>query len=202
MNLTAEKIQNLSNAKALRRAREFKGLTRKELALLLEVTPKAIEKYENGRYLISENQLLRILEVLEISKERFKKIKKGKGLNKRERVKKVNVNSDRRSYQKIITKECQVLKSLRRMKGLSQYKASELCGYPNASIGHIENGRIELTKERIVHILKSYEYDYSKFEECISKEVQRDDIVDSCIKKIKELDDEKLGLVKGILGSL
>ena len=54
MKRTAKEIQNESNIKALKRARVALALSRKELAQRLDVTPKAIEKYENGRDILSE----------------------------------------------------------------------------------------------------------------------------------------------------
>ena len=91
---------------------------------------------------------------------------------------------------------------MRRLKKLSQDKASNFCGYPRATIGHIENGRIELSNERIKHIVESYGYKYSEFEENLNKDEMRDTIVDSCLQKIEKLDDSKLEIVKNLLGSL
>ena len=199
---TQKNIINLSNAKALRRAREILKLTRSELAERLNLSSKAIEKYENGRAILDDEKVNRILIALNLSKDEFRKIKRGKkaGLVKRE--KRVTSNRDRRSYQKMITKECRVLKSLRRSKGITQDDASYLCGYSRPTIGHIENGRIELSKERIAHILECYGYKYTVFEANLNKEAQRDEVVDRCINKIQLLDDTKLEIVKNLLGSL
>ena len=91
---------------------------------------------------------------------------------------------------------------MRRIKNISQDKASSLCGYSRASIGHIENGRIELDKNRIKHIVESYGYLYSDFENNLKKEELRDTVMDYCIEKIGKLDDSKLEIVKNLLGSL
>ncbi|MEC7277660.1 MAG: helix-turn-helix transcriptional regulator [Bdellovibrionota bacterium] len=69
MKRTAKEIQNESNIKALKRARVALALSRKELAQRLDVTPKAIEKYENGRDILSEARLQKILSALEITQE-------------------------------------------------------------------------------------------------------------------------------------
>ena len=45
---------NLSHAKALRRSREQLKVTRIELARRLNLSPKAVEKYESGRAIIDE----------------------------------------------------------------------------------------------------------------------------------------------------
>lgn len=199
---TQKNIMNLSNAKALRRAREILKVTRSELARRVNLSPKAIEKYENGRAIIDDEKIDKILNALDLRKEEFRKIKRGKKAGLIKRKKNVITNNDRRSYQRNITKECRVLKSLRKTKGITQDNASYLCGYSRPTIGHIENGRIELSKNRIEHILKCYGFKYSDFESNLGKEAQRDEIVDSCINKIHLLDDTKLEIVKNLLGSL
>ncbi len=203
MSKTAKEIQNNANCKALRRARELKKLSRKELASRLKISVSAVEKYEKGVDFLSEARLEKIIKALEISKEQFIRVKRGKGLNSLAyRKKRVLNNSDRRSYQKNISKECSVLRSMRKQKELSQYAAGHLCGYARAAIGHIENGRIELSKERIEHIISSYGYQYKDFEDNMNKEELRDQVIDSCFRKIKQLDDTKLVIVKNLLGSL
>lgn len=191
-----------SNAKALRKARTTKGLSRKELAKKLNVTDKAIEKIENARDNLSEPRLLKILEALGISFEEFFKIKRGKSIQSKPRLKNVITNSDRRSYKKIITKEVRALKALRVLKKLSQDQASCVCGYSRPTIGHIENGRITINRERIFHIVKSYGLRIENFEKYLKQEVMRNEIIDQCKSKILDLSDEKLGLVKGIIDSM
>jgi transcriptional regulator with XRE-family HTH domain len=195
---------NFSNAKALRRAREIMKLTRNELALRLNISTKAIEKYENGRAILDDDKINFLLAGLELNREQFYKIKKGKGFKKRglglNRT--VHTNHDRRSYRKIITRECEVLRSMRRIKKLSQDQASSLCGYPRSTIGHIENGRIELTIERIKHIVESYGYQFHEYEVNFNRGELRDQIIDECCKKIELLDDSKLEIVKNLLRSL
>ena len=199
----AKKIQNQSTCKALRSIRVSKGVSRSELGQKLGVTSKAIEKYENGRDMLSPERVDKILKALDCSKQQLKKLKQGKyfalGLG---REKKVLTNADRRSYKRIITQECRVLRSMRRVKGFTQYEASALCGYSRPTIGHIENGRIELNRERIEHIISCYGYKYSDFEQNLAKEELRDEVIDSCINRIQALDDTKLDIVKNLLRSL
>lgn len=203
MKRTLKEIQIESTAKALKRGRELKGLSRTELGRRLNLSSKAVEKWENGRYLISETKLKEILEAIEINDDDLRRLKNGKNvvLSSR-REKKVLKNEDRRSYNKKITKQCEVLKSLRRSKNITQYKASELCGYSKASIGHIENGRIELTNERINHIVSSYRLSIQVFEEALDLDEQGDMVIDSCLETIHTLDRDKLELVKSLLRSL
>lgn len=161
-----------------------------------------MKKIENGRDKLSEERLQKIIRAIGISHDEFIKIKRGIKISKIVRKKNVVTNNDRRSYQKIITKEAKVLKSLRRMKDIPQDQASALCGYSRPTIGHIENGRITLNKERITHITNSYGYSYSEFDRYLQTENLRDDIVDLCSKKLKKLSDEKLALVWGMIDSI
>lgn len=202
MKRTSKEIQNEASIKALKRARLALALSRAELGQRLGVSDKAIEKYENGRDIISPARLSKILEALELTEKQFFKIKRGKNFQgPKKREKKVLANIDRRSYQRNITKECKVLRSLRRMKRLSQDEASKLCGYSRTAIGHIENGRIELTRSRIEHILSCYELQYKDFEEAVKSPMQRDQLEDFCIKSLQTLETHKMALVKGILES-
>ncbi len=202
MNKTITKVQNESNVKALRRARELRKLSRSELGQKLGITNKAVEFYENGRYLVSEEKIGAILTALEFSWDQFQKVKKGKSPFGRVREVKVTKNEDRRSYQKNITKECKVLKSLRKENGISQDNASALCGYSRPTIGYIENGRIELDRERIAHIVKSYGFEMVKFDEAVKKDRQIDEVIAECTAILANLTDLKLNLVIGILKNL
>ena len=108
-------------------------------------------------------------------------------------------NSDRRSYRKIITPECKALRSLRRIKKISQDNASSLCGYSRSIIGHIENGRIELSESRIRFIVSCYGSTYEEFQELLNNDRPRDILQDECIEKIKSLSTEKLELINNLL---
>jgi len=198
---TSQRI-NLSNAKAIRRARELLKLTREELAGRIGFTYKAIEKYENGRAELDEGKITLILEALNLTPEEYKNIKKGKGIGLLRKQKSVFANAQRRSYRREITKEVRVLKVLRQMKGFTQDQASAACGYSRPSIGHIENGRIELDLERIQHIVESYSLPIEKFHELMKEEILRDEIISSCHEKILLLPEEKLKLVQSVLANL
>ena len=192
---------NLSYAKALRRSRELLKVTRNELALRLNLSPKAIEKYESGRAIIDQEKLQAVLGALGLSQEDFEKIRRGKGCGLKKKVKTVFSNQDRRSYQKIITKEVRVLRILREMKNLSQDQASSLCGYSRPSIGHIENGRISLDQGRIEHIVESYEYPMSEFHRLMKEEIIRDEILGQAFEVMKRLPEDKLKIVSSLLQS-
>lgn len=93
----------------------------------------------------------------------------------------------------------QVLKTLRKMKGISQDQASSLCVYSRPSIGHIENGRIELDQNRITHIVSCYGFEMSEFMRLIGEEVLRDEVLDKCLSKMIRLSEEKFKVIQSLL---
>lgn len=210
MNLrTKKKCETKSKSSeylALRELRLDLGMTLVEACKNLTIGSKGLGAIENGRVTLDKNRIEEIVTSYGLSYLDFLKKKKlieKEGIIKKKRtyVRHVLSNSDRRSYQKIITKDCRVLRSMRRIKKISQDDASRMCGYSRPTIGHIENGRIELSRDRIRHIVESYGYKFSDFEANLSKEELRDTIVDSCLEKINNLDDSKLEIVKNLLGS-
>ena len=199
---TLKEKMNLSNAKALRRAREMMKVTRSQMAAKLNLSLEAIKKYESGRAIIDEDKINKWLLVLELSHEDFKKIKKGKGIPRGRKAKTIFSNSDRRSYQRIITKEVRVLKMLRQMKDLTQDQASAVCGYSRPSIGHIENGRISLDQNRISHIIESYGFTIFEFERHMKEETLRGEVLKDCYDKLILLPNDILRLVQSMIVGL
>ncbi len=167
---------NLSNAKALRRAREQIKVTKVELVKKLDVSVKTIDRLEKAEGSLTGEKIKDIINALGISETGFARVKKGRGLlcpRKREWL--VTENALRRSYKKVITKEVQVLRTIRKMKGISQYQASSLCGHSRPSIGHIE-----LDRDRIFHIVASYGFDVGEFERLMHEGILREDLLESC----------------------
>jgi transcriptional regulator with XRE-family HTH domain len=187
--------------RAIRMAREKLGITRYEMADSLGVTYKAIEKIENGRMPLSPERKDEILRLLGLDEYRLKRIKKSGVVIPEKKSKTVFENTQRRSYRRVITKEVRVLRLLRIMKKLPQDKASALCKYSRPTIGHIENGRIEIPLSRIRHIVCSYGYDFSKFEALMKEEVLRDEIIETCTQKLLSLPEDKLKLVQSVLAN-
>ena len=202
-----ESKSNLIDHQVIRELRLEIGMTLKEASEKLEVGAKGLGAIENGRVCLDKKRVEGIVisyGLVYLDFVRKKKAIEKEGLKRRGRksVRHVLTNNDRRSYQKIITKECRVIKSMRRIKSISQDNASKLCGYSRPTIGHIENGRIELSLDRIRHIVHSYGYKINDFEDNMNKVELRDQVIDTCFNKIKQLDDNKLDIVKNLLGSL
>ena len=192
------------DAVTLRKLREIRSLSRKEAGVLLGLGHKAVEKFENGRALLGRTRIEKTIEAYGLTYEDFLLCREGKSeqIKKRFGHKKEKITDNkkiRRSYKKIITKEVQVLKVLRKLKGLSQYKASSICGYHKRAIGHIENGRTEFHSTKIMHIVKSYGFTMEDFERHMKADVLVTDIQDESIAIIRALDEKKLKTVHPLL---
>lgn len=193
--------------RALRELRLSKNLSLEEASCPLGIKSKALGHIENGRVKLTKEKIEKIVLSLGFHYHDFLRAKKKvkddvKNRVQRKTIKRVLKNSDRRSYQKIITKEVRAIKALRILKKISQDKASALCGYSRPTFGHIENGRIILDSNRIDHIVRSLGFKRDDFEKYFNAEITRDVIIDNCTQKILDLSDEKLSLVKGIIDSL
>lgn len=199
-NITKESL-------ALKKIRALKGLSRKEASILVGVTHKTIEKMENGRTLMSDDKIRIYLSAYGISKSEFADCLMGNtyALKKKlapKRPKVVEDNSLRRMYKKLITKEVKVLISLRKMRGVSQYQASLICGYSRPTIGHIENGRIELPKHRITHIVESYGFSMNDFEKQMSSSIVVSDLQEKCISQLRKLSGPSLETAYTLLSTI
>ncbi|MBL7664840.1 MAG: helix-turn-helix transcriptional regulator [Bacteriovoracaceae bacterium] len=189
---------------AFKKMRELKNLSRKEAAPLVGVTFKLIEQVENGRVEITQRRIIQYCNAYGFSIEQFKDICEGRlGKIKNEihknKPKVIENNNLRRSYKTIITKEIRVLEALRKIKGISQDKASYLCGYSRCTIGHIENGRIEVSKRRIEHIVKSYGFKMKEFDDYMKSNVLRTDVIEECYLLLQKLSNEKLKTFRSLL---
>ncbi len=195
------------NHQAIRELRLEKGWTLAEAAKLLGLKSKGLGHLENGRVGLSPERTDAILAAYGFHAHdliRIKKMMKDNIRNKpiRKIIRRVLTNNDRRSYQRIITKEVRVLRALRRMEKFSQDQASFICGYSRPTISHIENGRIEIPASRIKHSVLSYGVEFQKFEELMKEEVLRDEVIELCHERMLKLSEEKLKLVQSLLGNI
>jgi transcriptional regulator with XRE-family HTH domain len=195
----------ISDHVAIKKMRMIRKLTRKESALIFSYSRSSIEKVENGRGKLTPERVRRFVEGYGFTQNQFMDLKLGRLgdvaptpiVAKKVRI--IEHVEMRRSYKKIITKEVRTLAIFRKRKGVTQYEASRLCGWCSPTIGHIEQGRIELTEDRIKHIVAIYGRTMKEFYESIRSEIMRDEVEAECAKLIQKLDDNRLLAIKGIL---
>ena len=190
------------DAFTLRKLREIRGLSRKEVAVLLDIGHKSVEKFENGRTILKKPRIEQTVRAYGFTYEDFLLCREGKGKQIQQRFchkRKKTIKRRDRFLKKVITKEARVLRMLRKLKNISQYKASFICGYHKGAIGYIENGRIQLSQLRIQHIVQSYGFTMEDFERHMKADVLVTEIQDECISIIKSLSEKNLKVVQPLL---
>ncbi len=108
----------------------------------------------------------------------------------------------RRSAQKIMSKEAQVLKYLRESRKLSMTKAAKIVGVSEAKVNHAENGRMDLNPTWILKFLDGYGYSYAEFQKMVEGKLEiPEHNLSECVEILKRLAPDKLRTVKTILQS-
>ena len=193
--------------KALKAARILKGLSRKEAGKLCGWTPKVFEQIENGRSYISKERVSRILAAINYNERDFQKLEENpdhalalaRDSGQKSRTLK---QKPRRNFYRRITKESRIIRILRKRAGISQYQASDMCGYAGSIFGQIENGRIELPLARIEHIVASLEFQMSEYQALLKAEILRDELISECSERLHKLDNQRLASVRMVIISM
>jgi transcriptional regulator with XRE-family HTH domain len=195
----------VSDHVAMKKMRMIRRLTRNEAAVIFTYSRSSIEKIENGRGKLTPERVRKFVEGYGFTQNQFMDLKLGRLGDiapvqvEAKKIRIIEHVEMRRSYKKIVTKEVRTLAIFRKRKGVTQYEASELCGWCKPTIGHIEQGRIELTEERIKHVVTAYGRTMKEFYEAVRSEIMRDEVETECIRLIQRLDDNRLLAIKGIL---
>lgn len=207
MSECIETKRPLADHEVLKKMRFHRGLSRRSAGLLVNCSRSTVQRFESGRYAISYKQKQQFSEAYGFTIEEFIEIKSGKNLDPmpRRAVKKVKIIEHkhlRRSYKKVVTKEIILITRMRKRHGLSQYKLSRICGWCKTTIGHIEQGRIELTKRKLDTILAALKCSQKDFKAQLQSDVDRYSLEEVCIDLIQKIEDSKLLTVQAMLKSL
>jgi transcriptional regulator with XRE-family HTH domain len=188
----------------LRRMRIFRKINRPDAARAIERGEKVLERFENGRAPLTEEQKKALVRRYRYTWQEFLAFLDGQNelpeLPPRYTFKPRAVpREEGRKYQKVVSKEARVLKVLRKMANLTQPQAAGKCGLHRSCIDHLENGRVETTPEKIAHVVRSYGFKMDLFEELLHAPMLRDEVLEECVKILSVLDNEKLRAVKALL---
>ncbi len=106
----------------------------------------------------------------------------------------------KRSQEKRMTRQCQVIRFMRMSKRISQRKAAHACGVSEQAIGHYENGRMEVAPDRLKQFLTTYGYSRSEFDEYLNgKPLPVLNIRDECGQIVGKIPDSKLQMLHAVL---
>ncbi|MGE3758178.1 MAG: helix-turn-helix domain-containing protein [Pseudobdellovibrionaceae bacterium] len=108
----------------------------------------------------------------------------------------------KRSQQKLITRDAQILRHLRLSKKLSLNKAGRSVGISGSAIAHIEQGRMDISSARLETLVKAYGYtlnDYMEFAD--GRELPRN-LRDECLLLLKKCDESKIKVLHPVISNL
>lgn len=189
----------------LRRMRIFRGIERKTAAEAIDRSMKIIERFENGRANLTEEQKKALVRRYRFTWQEYLSYLDGpcdlpdkppKSIYPVLRM----AEKERRKYQRVISKEVRVLRVMRRMAGLSQTQAARRCGHKyRTQVERWENGHVDLTEDKITHIVRSYGFKMDLFRELVNAPMLRDEILHECHQILSVLDNDKLRAVKALL---
>jgi transcriptional regulator with XRE-family HTH domain len=105
-----------------------------------------------------------------------------------------------RSYIKRITRETVVLRWMRRIRRVSMRRAGAEIGVSGSTISHIEQGRMDLPKERVPQLLALYGYTPAEYEEFVmGKSLPVLNMRDECEQMIARIESPKLKALHAVL---
>ncbi|MBN8538072.1 MAG: helix-turn-helix transcriptional regulator [Deltaproteobacteria bacterium] len=181
---------------AFKAARLSLGLNRRQAAERCSCSVRALEQLENGRCNYTEDRIRRLVRKMGMEWDEFHKIENSpeKALAQIDayNLERTLSRKPRRNLYKIVTKEVRAIRILRKRRGVSQYKASELCGFKECTFGLIEAGRTDLTDNRIDQILRSLGYKRQDFDKIVRADLIADEVITEITSLLELLDDSAL----------
>jgi len=107
-----------------------------------------------------------------------------------------------RSQQKRITHQAKIVRHMRKTRGLSLNKAGRLVKISGSAISHMEQGRMDISRERLKSLVLAYGYSMQDFLEFVDGRAVPISYRDECIAIVRQLDDARLVAVHAMLTNL
>lgn len=191
---------------ALKAARLSLGLNRRQAAERCSCSIRALEQLENGRCNFSEDRIRGIVEKMGMSWTEFSRLnsepEKALAQIDAYNLERTMSRKPRRNLYKVVTKEVRAIRILRKRRGISQYKASALCGFRRSTFGLIEAGRTDLTERKVDLILRSLGYKRDDFEKILRANVMVDEVIAEIVGLLDRLDNQALLSAASVIKAL
>ena len=109
----------------------------------------------------------------------------------------------KRSSKKKITKKARVLRHIRVSAGISQREAGRKCSISEAAVGHYENGRMDVSEERLAQFLVAYKCSMNEFNALMAdQQIPIFSVKEECIVLLRKLEESKLRTVHTVIVAL
>lgn len=193
-------------AQALRAVRIAKRITREDAATYIDRGKQALERFENGRQLLSPHLQKKLLRRYKVTLDEFNQILAGTTPIARYSASSIHYQTRKstyeyRKYQVDISKEAKVLKSMRRMKGLTKQQLAAITGFHRSSISHRESGRTNIKHDDIKRITSALGFTMEEFNNMLETSFDRDQILEECFCVLEKIENQRLLAVRELLKS-
>lgn len=108
----------------------------------------------------------------------------------------------KRSQQKIITRDAQILRHLRLSKKFSLNKAGRTVGISGSAIAHIEQGRMDISRARLETLVHAYGYTMGEYLEFADGKELPKNLRDECLFLLRRCDEAKIQVLHPVISNL
>jgi transcriptional regulator with XRE-family HTH domain len=108
----------------------------------------------------------------------------------------------KRSQQKIITRDAQILRHLRISKKLSLNEAGRSVGISGSAIAHIEQGRMDISRARLETLVQAYGYTLGEYMEFADGRELPQNLRDECLMLLRRCDESKVQVLHPVISNL
>lgn len=107
----------------------------------------------------------------------------------------------KRSQQKRITQDARIIRHMRQRRSLSLNEAGKLVGISGSAIAHIEQGRMDLSKERLRSLVQAYSFSLQDYLDFIDGRPIPVSYREECLTFLKQVEESKLLAIHTLLKS-
>lgn len=107
-----------------------------------------------------------------------------------------------RSRGKRITREAQVLRFMRSSRNLSLKQSGRKMNITGSAIAHMEQGRMDISRERIAAMINAYCYTFEEYLEYFDGKELPINFRDECAILLRNLSNDQIRVVHALMNSL
>lgn len=108
----------------------------------------------------------------------------------------------KRSQQKRITRDAQILRHLRVSKRFSLNQAGRSVGISGSAIAHIEQGRMDISSARLETLVRAYGYTMNEYMEFADGRELPRNLRDECLLLLRRCEESKIQVLHPVISNL
>lgn len=108
----------------------------------------------------------------------------------------------KRSQQKNITRDAQILRYMRISRGKSLNESGKIVRISGSAIAHIEQGRMDISRERMKTLIAAYGYTMEDYLEFHDGKTIPTNLRDECIVLLRRCDESRIQILHPLIANL